>query len=160
MKKFVIQSVLLTVVILAAIFFYTGKFTSVPFLPQPQRYAEITINDAKLKVEAADTPEKRKKGLGGRESLATDSGMLFIFPKADKYPFWMKGLKFPLDFIWIKKDEVVDILQNVPGPKEGQKDEDLPIYQPVEPIDKVLEVNAGTVERLNIKIGDTVSSKY
>ena len=68
----------------------------------------------------------------------------------------MKGLKFPLDFIWIRDDSVVDIIQNAQIPDEGASDESLPIYLPREPIDKVLEVNTGVVDILKIKVGDTI----
>ena len=117
---------------------------------------KLQINDAMLKVEIADTKEKRSKGLAGRQSLATDEGMLFVFPKADKYPFWMKGLSFPIDFVWINGDKVTDILSNVPPPSSGQTDESLAIYSSNQEVDKVLEVSSGTVQRLNIKAGDTV----
>ena len=124
-------------------------------VPNPQ-FKELVINDQKLKVEIADTQDKRSKGLGGRESLATDSGMLFIFPKPDKYPFWMKGLKFPLDFIYIREDKVIDFLPNIQPPSAGATDESLPIYLPREEVDKVLEVASGTIEKLNIKVGDKI----
>lgn len=143
-------------VIFVAALFFKGKIITIPFVPQPTNIRQVVINDAKIKVEIADTQTKRSQGLGGRESLASDEGMLFIFEKVDKYPFWMKGLKFPLDFVWIKEDKVIDLLTNIPPPQSGQKDETLPIYQPKEPINKVLEVNAGTVDRLKIKVGDTV----
>ncbi len=88
--------------------------------------------------------------------MASDEGMLFVFPKLDKYPFWMKGLTYPLDFIWIRGDKIVDLLPNIQPPAPGQTDTSLPIYQSKEDIDKVLEVAAGTVQRLNIKVGDTI----
>lgn len=147
------------VVIFLGLSIFIGRIPNIPFLPEQTRVGEVLINDNKIKVEIADTQGKRSKGLGGRESLASDSGMLFIFPKEDKYPFWMKGLNFPLDFVWIKGDKVVDILQNIPPPAEGTKDESLPIYLPKEEVDKVLEVNAGTSERLNIKVGDKIEIK-
>lgn len=156
MKKFLVQFVLLLIVIFASALLYTGKIISVPFLPQLTTIRQVIINDAKIKVEIADTQAKRSQGLGGRESLSDDEGMLFIFEKMDKYPFWMKELKFHLDFVWIRGEKVVDILTNISPPQAGQKDETLPIYQPKEPVDKVLEVNAGTVARLKIKVGDTV----
>lgn len=155
MKKFLIQLSLLLIVIFLALAIFTGKIPSIPFLPQLAKFGVIIINEAKLKVEIADTQPKRSKGLGGRTSLAEGEGMLFIFPKEDKYPFWMKGVSFPLDFIWIKGDKVVDLLENVPA-AAGQKDADLPIYVPKEPIDKMLEAPAGTVARLSAKIGDSV----
>lgn len=156
MKKFAIQFVLIIIVIFVALMFYSGRMASMPFLSQPSSSAELTINEVKFKVELADTPDKRRRGLGGRESLATEGGMLFVFEKEDRYSFWMKGLKFSLDFIWIKGDKIVDILPNIPPPSAGQKDETLPIYQSRVAIDKVLEINAGTADRLSIKVGDTV----
>ena len=157
MKKFLIQSVMLLVLILIAVAIFIGKITTLHFLPQQAKFGEVIVNEAKLKVEIADTQPKRSKGLGGRASLAEGTGMLFIFPKEDKYPFWMKGVSFPLDFIWIKGGQVVDFLENVSPAQTGQKDADLPIYVPKEPVDKVLEVNAGTISRLKIKIGDKLS---
>lgn len=158
MRKFTIQALFLIVVIGTAIYLFNNQteIVNLPFLPEKPVFKELAINDVKLKVEAADTQAKRSRGLGGRQSLASDEGMLFIFPKPDKYPFWMKGLTFPLDFIWIRGERVVDVLQNIQPPAPGQEDTSLPIYQSKEEIDKVLEVTAGTVQRLNIKAGDTI----
>lgn len=158
MKKFTIQTVLLIAVIGMAIFLFRENpdISNLPFVPEKSVLRTLQINSVTLKVEVADTQIKRNKGLGGRESLASDEGMLFVFPEADKRAFWMKGLSFPLDFVWIRKDTVVDLLYNVPPPLPGQADANLPIYQSKEDIDQVLELNAGTVQRLNIKVGDRV----
>lgn len=158
MKTFAIQAILLVIVIGVGFFFFNPNVSvpSLPFLPQRPQLKELVINDKKLKVEIADTKSKRSKGLGGRENLASDSGMLFIFPEKDKYPFWMKGLKFPLDFIYIREDKIVDFLSNIQPPSAGQTDESLSIYLPQEEVDKILEVAAGTIERLNIKVGDKI----
>lgn len=156
MRKFLVQFVALLIVIFVAALFFKGKIITIPFVPQPTNVRQVVISDAKIKVEIADTQAKRSQGLGGRESIASDEGMLFIFEKVDKYSFWMKGLKFSLDFVWIRGDQIVDLLTNISPPQPGQKDETLPIYQSKEPIDKVLEVNAGTADRLKIKVGDTI----
>lgn len=160
MKKFIIQSVLFILVIgIGIVFFNPVKRSSkldIPFLPQQPKVANLQINSTTLKVEIADTPTKRSKGLGGRQSLGENEGMLFIFDNTDKHPFWMKGLKFPLDFVWIKDDKVVDITENVPSPSPGQADSSLPIYSSKSEVDKVLEINGGAANRFNIKAGDTV----
>lgn len=159
MKKFIIEAVLLIIVIAVALFIYLqgSNITNLPFAPQPAVYKQLDINNNTFKVEIADTKAKRNQGLGGRQSLAPNEGMLFIFDTPGKPPFWMKGLSFPLDFIWIKGDTVVDLTINVQPPASGQSDSSLPIYQPKEDIDKVLEVNGGTIQRLNIKAGDTIN---
>lgn len=157
MKKFTFQIILLLVVIGAALFFYKGQSVpNVPFLPQTTQIKTLTINNAKLKVEVVDTKEKRSKGLGGREKLASDEGMLFIFEKVGKYSFWMKGLTFPLDFIWIKGDQVVEVTKDVKPPLPNQADESLPIYSSKVDIDKVLEVNGGVATKLNVIEGNVV----
>jgi len=159
MKKFLVQSIALLIVTATAFYVYTSQVTQLPFLPSPQSSDIIEINGKEIKVEIADSSQERSKGLGGRESLASDSGMLFIFPDKGQYSFWMKGLKFPLDLIWIRDDAIVDIIENVPSPGPNQQDEDLPIYQSRIEVDKVLEVNAGVVERYQIKVGDKIILK-
>lgn len=160
MKKFTIQAILLLIVISLVLVFFGPAAKSpkieLPFLPKPAVFKEIQINGVNLKVEIADTQSKRSKGLGEKSSLGSNEGMLFIFPKADKYPFWMKGLSFPLDLIYIKDEKIVEILPNIQPPSAGQTDASLPIYHPKDQINMVLEVSAGTVERLNIKIGDKI----
>ncbi len=158
MKKFTIQAILLIIVIGVSLFLYKqgADLSNIPFLPQQPVFRQLEINNAKLKIEIADTQSKRSLGLGSRQSLASDEGMLFSFPAEGKYPFWMKGLSFPLDFVWIKGDKVIDLLPNIQPPAQGQTDASLPIYSSKENIDKVLEIPAGTIQRLNIKIGDSI----
>lgn len=157
MKKFIIQAIILLIVIFGALAISTSRIPTGSLLPQPPKYGEVLINNNQITVEVADTQQKRTKGLGGRETLASDSGMLFIFDESKKYSFWMKGLKFPLDFIWIRGNEVVDILENIPPPSPGQPDKELPVYQSNQPIEMVLEVNAGYVSSHGIQVGDKVS---
>ncbi len=163
MKKFTVQSIMLLTVITVAVVFFTPvgntPKSDIPFLPQPPQIQTLTINGNKLEVEIADTDSKRNKGLGNRDTMASDSGMLFVYTKQDKYAFWMKGMKFSLDFVWIRGNTVVDVLLNVPQPLSGQKDADLPEYASKELVDKVLEVNSGVVQKLNIKSGDTIELK-
>ncbi|MDO8573251.1 MAG: DUF192 domain-containing protein [Candidatus Daviesbacteria bacterium] len=157
MKKFTFQVLALLAVIGVALYlFKTGALNSLSFIPASSPGKQIVISGNRFKIEIADTDSKRKKGLGGRESLASDEGMLFIFEASGKHPFWMKGMKLALDLIWINKDAVVDITENVGPPAAGQKDASLPIYQAKEDANKVLEVNAGTAQKLNIKAGDSV----
>jgi uncharacterized protein len=164
-KKFFIQILLLIILIFAALLssplrptsFSNPFFKPKPVEPAPQtRSSQLKIANILLNIEVADTQSKRSKGLGGRSSLASDSGMLFIFPKEDQYKFWMKGLSFPLDIIWIKGDQIVDITKNVPPPSVGQKDEDLLIYSPKVAVDSALEVNGGFCDIHGIKEDDRV----
>lgn len=80
--------------------------------------------------------------------------MLFIFPQPGKYPFWMKEMNFPLDFIFIKDKIIVDLKENV-SPPVG--DEAPQVINAKTEFDHVLEVNAGSINAFNLKIGDSVS---
>lgn len=119
--------------------------------------ASMTVNDEKITLEVADTPEKRQKGLSGRKSLPENRGMLFVFDNADFHSFWMKEMQIPLDMIFLSGTRVVTVHENVPPPTEG--DENLLLYSPDEPTDKVIELNAGQAAKLQIQKGTELDLK-
>jgi len=110
----------------------------------------ITIGNKEIIIEIADTPQKQAKGLSGRKSLPQNQGMLFVFEKPDRHQFWMKDMLIPIDFVWINNNRVVEISKNI-SPTNYQPPKTI---MPKEPIDAVLELNAGTAEIFDIKIGD------
>lgn len=111
--------------------------------------SEIKINGEKFSTEIVSTSEKMALGLSGRESLCQNCAMLFIFKKAGEHSFWMKDMQFDLDIIWISGDEIANISKNVSHMRGSVE-----IVRSDVPIDKVLEVNAGMSDRLNLKMGD------
>ncbi len=117
----------------------------------------ISVGDKNVPVELADTLSEIQLGLGGRKSLPKDSGLLFILPTKDVQPsFWMEGMQFSIDIIWINDGKVTQIDQNVPEPEEDTPSNELPLYKPFTEVDYVLEVNAGYVKNNGIAVGDTV----
>jgi uncharacterized membrane protein (UPF0127 family) len=112
------------------------------------------INGHTIHLELAVTEAEKEKGLGYRDSLAADNGMLFVYDHPERYGFWMKGMRFPLDYIWINGNKVADLSRNIPQPIN---DTVQPVsLSPMVPADKVLEVNAGVIDQDGIKIGDLV----
>lgn len=117
----------------------------------------VVIGGVAFDAEIADTPELRGKGLGERDSLAPQSGMLFVFPDGHTTSFWMKGMRFPLDFVWIGADcRVADITERVANAEPGTSDSALPLYNSAAPAAYTFEINAGEVQRFGIRIGDAV----
>lgn len=114
----------------------------------------VIINNQKIYVEIADSSEDKKQGLSDRESLAEDRGMLFIYPEPGNYSFWMKEMKFNLDFVFINDQKVVDLKENIPFPKEGEEPQ---AVRAEAEFDKVLEINQGMIEKLGIEVGDEVA---
>ena len=118
----------------------------------------VAIGRAVFRTEVAATEEDRIQGLSGREGLAEDTGMLFVYEDRAAGAFWMHGMRFALDFIWISAGcRVVDIHQDVPPPEPGTPDFDLDLLQSDEPAAYVLEVNAGDVARQGILPGMVVT---
>lgn len=110
---------------------------------QPQ----VIINGKTINVEIAKTDTERQKGLSGRTSLDANAGMLFIFPKADIWPFWMKDTKIPLDIIYINNNHIVDMTTLQP-----QNGDNIPQYTPQNKANYVLELNANS----GFKVSDEV----
>ena len=115
--------------------------------------ADVRVGDALVHAEVAETIGQHERGLSGRTRLGENEGMLFVFGIADRYPFWMKEMRFPIDIIWIAGDKVVDITRSLPPPREGE----IPASAyPSTPADQVLEVSAGFADRHQINVGDEV----
>jgi uncharacterized membrane protein (UPF0127 family) len=115
-----------------------------------ERQQIVTINNHKFLVEIADTKAKRELGLGNKDDLCEECGMLFIFDDKKSRVFWMKDMRFDIDIIWIEDEAIVDIVENV-----SHKDPEKKIYSPKN-IDKVLELPAGSVEKFGIIVDNGV----
>jgi uncharacterized membrane protein (UPF0127 family) len=118
---------------------------------------DVRIGSLTIRAEVARTVEGRALGLGGRASLTDDAGMLFLEGEEGQPSFWMQGMEFALDCIWISSDRrVVDLTEQVPPPSEtgGEPVSDI---RPAESALYVLEVNAGVVERAGVHRGDAVT---
>jgi uncharacterized membrane protein (UPF0127 family) len=117
----------------------------------------LVVGEKALSVEIVNTETLREKGLGGRTSLPTESGMLFVFETKKVNPiFWMKDMLIPLDIIWIADSKIVKIDKNVPAPSAGTPDDKLKKFSANQPVDYVLEVNAGFADSNNVKVGDSI----
>jgi uncharacterized membrane protein (UPF0127 family) len=126
-------------------------------VPSGLDVVSVAIGRAVFGAEVAATEGDRIQGLSGREGLAQDTGMLFVYEDRPAGAFWMHGMRFPLDFIWISAAcRVVDIHQDVPPPEPGTPDSELTLLQADEPAAYVLEVNAGDVSRYGILPGMVV----
>ncbi|KKR91676.1 MAG: hypothetical protein UW69_C0045G0012 [Microgenomates group bacterium GW2011_GWA2_44_7] len=111
----------------------------------------VRVGQKVIEVEVARTQQEHERGLSKRMKLPPENGMFFVFTDRGQYSFWMKDMMFPLDFIWIDGDKVVEITQDVPFPETGKN---ITTVTPAMPIDKVIEVNGGFINSANIHIGD------
>lgn len=106
-------------------------------------------------VEIADTPEAMARGLMFRDHLPDDHGMLFVFKEDGVYPFWMKNTLIPLDMIWLDSGLTVVHIETHVLPCENDP---CPSYGPaLVQARYVLELNAGTAEKIELSVGDQMS---
>jgi uncharacterized membrane protein (UPF0127 family) len=121
-----------------------------PFSQETQREstATLSVGTYRFRVEVADTDEKRVLGLGGRDTLAGESGMLFAFSRPDFHGIWMKGMRFSIDILWLdERFKVVDIKEHVAPETYPQA------FHPKVPAYYVLEISAGAVAKNGIVVG-------
>lgn len=126
-------------------------------LPERERPISVTIGDTTIQAELSDEPEERSLGLGYRDGLTPGTGMLFVFPRAEPRTFWMRGMRFCLDIIWIDDGAVVGAAESAcPSPLTTDV-ADLPRSPSPSPVQYVLEVPAGFMQTHGIAAGAPVS---
>lgn len=123
------------------------------FIAQKNQPETITVSlgISEYKLEVAKTNLERQQGLSGREKLQEYAGMLFVFEKPGKYPFWMKDMRFPIDIIWVNENKtIVEINKNI-QPETYPK-----TFGPPSPIQYVIEINALASNKSKIEVGQTL----
>lgn len=106
--------------------------------------------DLVFQVEIADTPAKRELGLQYRRELASNRGMLFLFPAESNHSFWMKNTSISLDMIFIDRE------QRIVGIVEEAVAFSLEPRSVAAPSQFVLEISGGLSRRYGFKVGDRV----
>ena len=146
-KKTFLSFVFLAVIFLVGYHFWTAvNFGNIKY---------VRIAGQNIKVDLALTKEARERGLSGRSGLKENQGMLFVFEKPDRYPFWMKDMNFAIDIIWISEGLKVIFI------KKGALPESYPEnFLSGGNAKYVLEVVAGFSEKNNLKKGDSVLFTY
>lgn len=114
----------------------------------------VIVGGDTILVDVADTPQLRAQGLSGRQSLAANEGMLFVFDEPQMPKFSMRDMNFPIDIVWISEDlNVVAITPTIAT--ETYPD----TFTPPGPVKYVLEVNSGLSAARGWLAGDKVELK-
>jgi uncharacterized protein len=124
--------------------------------PSHLQTAEITVGGVPLTVELAYQPADTALGLGYREGLAVGTGMLFIFEGPAPRSFWMRGMQFCIDIIWIENGVIQGAVESVCPEPPGTADADLPSYDSPVPVTYVLEVPAGWLDAHGLGAGTPI----
>lgn len=114
----------------------------------------ITVGDSRLNVEVVNSLESITQGLGDRTEIGSD-GMLFVLLERDRAHFWMKGMQFGLDMVWIDGTTVIGTTEKIEYLAGAEQN--LKIYSSPAEVDQVLELPYGDVAKRGIKAGDQVT---
>ena len=104
---------------------------------------EIVVGETPLVVEFANEPWSRRRGLSYREGLLPGTGMLFDSLQSGDRAYWMKGMRFCLDIVWIDDGQIQGAAENACPDPVGTADADRERFPSNVPVRFGLEVPAG-----------------
>lgn len=103
-------------------------------------------------VEIATTNEQREYGLMFRKEMPENAGMIFDFGESRRVSMWMENTILPLDMLFIDSGGTIRHI------KENATPYSRDIIDSMGEVKYVVELNAGVVKKLGIKVGDKVAS--
>ncbi len=109
----------------------------------------LKIKDHDIRTEVAATEAARLRGLMFRDRLAENSGMMFLYPRAEITAMWMKNTRIPLSVAFIDaKGRILNVADMEPFSETA--------HVSAGPAAYALEMNRGWFGKRGIKAGDVV----
>jgi uncharacterized protein len=143
-----------TFILLTCFLWLAGASAALPENAQISKLEPITLESADsvtmLTAEIADTDELRTRGLMFRHFLPEDKAMLFDYETPRPVAMWMKNTNISLDMLFIRQDGTIAAIAQDTVPQS------LDTISVQEPVRGVLELAAGTVKRLGLRVNDKV----
>ena len=127
--------------------------------PQPKLRVEpmtIVTRDGTrhaLRVEMAVRPEDQTIGMMFRTGMEPDEGMLFDWGAPRESAMWMRNTLIPLDMLFIAADGRIHRIAERAVPQS------LATIESRGPVRATLELQGGSAERLNLRVGDRVEHR-
>lgn len=127
--------------------------------PQPRLPVEtltiVTRDGARhaFRTEMAVTPETQMVGMMFRTAMEPDEAMLFDWGSPRESAMWMRNTLIPLDMVFITADGRIHRIHERATPHS------LATIESRGPVRATLELQGGTAERLNLRVGDRVEHR-
>jgi uncharacterized membrane protein (UPF0127 family) len=137
--------------------------------------AKVSLGGKTFLLEVAADPDKRFLGLGKRDKIEEDGGMLFVFPNSEVgvQNFVMRDCPVDIDIIFLDgagrilsmhamKAEAPRAADEQPDANGLNKkyDDRLKKYSSRYPSQFVIELKGGMLQSLNLKEGELVKQKW
>ena len=108
-----------------------------------------------IKVETMIDNVELLRGMMFRTQLAPNRGMLFVYPKPNRYQMFMYQTYIPLDIIFMDSNRnIVDMVENAP-PCKTQASK-CPKYGGATFSSYALEIGAGMAKKYGLRLGQTL----
>ena len=129
----------------------------------PPGSERIVIEGHAFDLELALDQAARARGLMGVEEIPEDGGMLFVFPEPAHQGFWMANCLTDIDIIYLDAFGRVTATHRMAAEPPRQPDEStfayhnrLPRYPSRRPAQFVIELKAGWLDQLDLKVEDKI----
>ena len=141
--------------ILIIFLFLSGQSFTVVDLDRDLNKSSLIISTSKktcylLSIWVAHSIKEKARGLMYVRNMPEQSGMLFVYTESDQRSMWMKNTYIPLDIIFIKNSETISSIARNTEPLS------LKNIRSIEPVNYVLEINAGMTKKMGIVPNDKV----
>ena len=124
---------------------------------------QISIKGQPFELEVASTTAAIQKGLGARELIPENGGMLFVFPDAQPRRFFMKDCLVDIDILFLDPLGRITAIHTMAieplrGPEESQAayEQRLKRYPSIFPAQYAIELKAGRIAQLGLSQGDKI----
>ena len=123
-----------------------------PFLSgQSVETATIMVGGEHFRVELATTEADKRQGLMHRKRFPPGTGMLFVYNRPRPVSFWNKDVLFPIDILFFDQNNALIRTDTHVPPCPNPE---CPRYRVGDPVKYVLELPAGTADRLELRSGN------
>ena len=141
--------------ILIMFLFLSGQSFTVVDLDRDLNKSSLIVSTSKktcylLSIWVAHSIKEKARGLMYIRNMPEQSGMLFVYTESDQRSMWMKNTYIPLDIIFIKNSETISSIARNTEPLS------LKNIRSTEPVNYVLEINAGMTKKMGIVPNDKV----
>ena len=139
--------------IFAVSLFFTACTAESPMEVQTLTLKRADGSTVSVRAEIASTPAQQSRGFMKRKRIPDGTGMLFVFAKDEVLSFWMMNTPHPLSIAYINSGgRIRDIYDMTPYSLA-------PVKSTVS-VRYALEVPQGWFDRVNIKVGDTLTLDF
>ena len=110
---------------------------------------ELTASFHRIEAEVAADQASRMQGLMHRKNMAPNQGMLFVFPRPDRYCMWMRNTVLPLSVAFLDDQGKILNIEDMKPQTEDNHCASLPARF-------ALEMNRGWFADKGVKAGQRI----